>query len=122
MVEVASGKTLDVAVKERVTGPLGMTDTGFWQPAANKARFAEPLAASNIPGIGNPYYDDTQKPVLLSGGGGISSTAEDYLRFALMLQGDGAYKGVRILKPESVAKMREDQTTPAIRKAGVKLE
>ena len=119
VVEVAIGKTLDVAVKERVTGPLGMTDTGFWQPAANKARFAEPLAASNVPGIGNPYYDYTQKPVLFSGGGGISSTAEDYLRFALMLQGNGTYKGVRILKPESVAKMREDQTTPAIRQAGL---
>jgi CubicO group peptidase (beta-lactamase class C family) len=119
VVEVASGKTLDVAVKERVTGPLGMTDTGFWQPAANKARFAEPLAASNLPGIGNPYYDYTKKPVLFSGGGGISSTAEDYLRFALMLQGNGTYKGVRILKPESVAKMREDQTTPAIRQAGL---
>ncbi|MBS0360029.1 MAG: beta-lactamase family protein [Proteobacteria bacterium] len=119
VVEVASGKTLDVAVKERVTGPLGMTDTGFWQPAANKARFAEPLAASNLPGIGNPYYDYTRKPVLFSGGGGISSTAEDYLRFALMLQNNGTYKGVRILKPESVAKMREDQTTPEIRKAGL---
>jgi CubicO group peptidase (beta-lactamase class C family) len=119
VVEVASGKTLDVAVKERVTGPLGMTDTGFWQPAGAKSRFDEPLAASNLPGIGNPYYDYTVKPVLFSGGGGISSTAEDYLRFALMLQGNGTYKGVRILKPESVAKMREDQTTPAIRQAGL---
>jgi CubicO group peptidase (beta-lactamase class C family) len=119
VVEVASGKTLDVAVKERVTGPLGMTDTGFWQPASAKSRFDEPLAASNLPGIGNPYYDYTVKPVLFSGGGGISSTAEDYLRFALMLQGAGTYKGVRILKPESVAKMREDQTTPAIRQAGL---
>jgi CubicO group peptidase (beta-lactamase class C family) len=119
VVEVASGKTLDVAVKERVTGPLGMTDTGFWQPASSKSRFNEPLAASNLPGIGNPFYDYTVKPVLFSGGGGISSTAEDYLRFALMLQGNGTYKGVRILKPESVAKMREDQTTPAIRAAGL---
>ena len=117
--EAAGGKTLDVLVKERVTGPLGMTDTGFWQPAANKARFAEPLTASNMPGIGNPFYDYTKKPVLFSGGGGISSTAEDYLRFALMLQGAGEYKGVRVLKAESVAKMRVDQTTPAIRQAGV---
>jgi CubicO group peptidase (beta-lactamase class C family) len=119
VVEVVSGKTLDVAVRERVTGPLGMTDTGFWQPASAKGRFAEPLAASNLPGLGNPFYDYTKKPVLFSGGGGISSTAEDYLRFALMLQNNGEYKGVRILKPESVAKMREDQTTPAIRKAGL---
>jgi len=119
VVEVAGGKTLDALVKERVTGPLGMTDTGFWQPAASKARFAEPLAASKLPGIGSPYYDYTVKPVLFSGGGGISSTAEDYLRFVLMLEGNGAYKGVRILKPETLAKMREDQTTPAIRQAGL---
>ncbi len=119
VVEVASGKTLDVAVKERVTGPLGMTDTGFWQPASSTSRFDEPLAASNLPGIGNPYYNYTVKPVQFSGGGGISSTAEDYLRFALMLQGSGTYKGVQILKPESVAKMRVDQTTPAIRQAGL---
>ncbi len=119
VVEVASGKTLDVAVKERVTGPLGMTDTGFWQPAASKPRFAEPLTAGRLPGVGDLYYDYTKKPVLFSGGGGISSTAEDYLRFALMLQGNGTYKGVQILKPESVAKMRQDQTTPDIRKAGL---
>jgi CubicO group peptidase (beta-lactamase class C family) len=119
VVEVASGKTLDVAVKERVTGPLGMTDTGFWQPASARARFAQPLSAAGVPGIDGLYYDYTKKPVLFSGGGGISSTAEDYLRFALMLQGNGTYKGVRILKPESVAKMREDQTTPAIRGAGL---
>jgi CubicO group peptidase (beta-lactamase class C family) len=119
VVEVASGKTLDVAVKERVTGPLGMTDTGFWQPASAKARFAEPLSAGRMAGLGDLYYDYTVKPVLFSGGGGISSTAEDYLRFALMLQGGGTYKGVRVLKPESVAKMREDQTTPAIRAAGL---
>jgi CubicO group peptidase (beta-lactamase class C family) len=48
----------------------------------------------------------------------MSSTTEDYLRFALMLEGEGQYKGVRILKPETLAKMRVDQTTPDIRRAG----
>jgi len=114
VVEVAGGKPLDVLVKERVTGPLGMTDTGFVQPESQRKRFAEPLKAD--PTL---YYDYARKPSLLSGGGGISSTAEDYLRFVLMLEGNGEYKGVRILKPESVAKMREDQTTPAIRAAGL---
>jgi CubicO group peptidase (beta-lactamase class C family) len=113
VVEVAGGKPLDVLVKERVTGPLGMTDTGFWQPASAKARFAEPLKPDPL------YYDYAKKPVLFSGGGGISSTAEDYLRFVLMLEGDGQYKGVRILKPETLARMRQDETTPQIRQAGL---
>jgi CubicO group peptidase (beta-lactamase class C family) len=114
VVEVAGGKPLDVLVKERVTGPLGMTDTGFVQPASQKARFAEPVK-------GDPtiYYDYARKPSLLSGGGGISSTAEDYLRFVLMLENGGEYKGVRILKTATLERMRQDETTPEIQKAGL---
>ena len=115
VVEVAGGKPLDVLVRERVTGPLGMTDTAFWQPEAKRARFAEA-----VPGTGGGAYYDYAKPTpYLSGGGGMSSTAEDYLRFVLMLEGDGQYKGVRILKPETLARMRQDETTPDIRKAGL---
>jgi CubicO group peptidase (beta-lactamase class C family) len=114
VVEVAGGKPLDVLVKERVTGPLGMTDTGFSQPESQRKRFAEPAK-----GDASVYYDYAKKPSLLSGGGGISSTAEDYLRFVLMLEGDGQYKGVRILKPETLARMRQDETTPDIQKAGL---
>ncbi len=115
VVEVAGGKPLDVLVRERVTGPLGMTDTAFWQPEAKRARFAEALND----GGGGVYYDYAKPTPYLSGGGGMSSTTEDYLRFVLMLEGDGQYKGVRILKPETLAKMRVDQTTPAIRQAGL---
>lgn len=114
VVEVAGGKPLDVLVKERVTGPLGMTDTGFWQPESQRKRFAEP--AKGDPTV---YYDYAKKPILLSGGGGISSTAEDYLRFVLMLEGGGQYKGVRIIKPETLARMRQDETTPEMQKAGL---
>jgi len=114
VVEVAGGKPLDVLVKERVTGPLGMTDTGFSQPESQRKRFAEPAK-----GDATIYYDYAKKPSLLSGGGGISSTAEDYLRFVLMLEGNGQYKGVRIIKPETLARMRQDETTPEIRKAGL---
>ena len=114
VVEVAGGKPLDVLVKERVTGPLGMTDTGFVQPASQKARFAEPLKTD--PTL---YYDYARKPSLLSGGGGISSTAEDYLRFVLMLENGGEYKGVRILKTATLERMRQDETTPEIQKAGL---
>lgn len=114
VVEVAGGKPLDVLVRERVTAPLGMTDTAFVQPEAARARFAEPKAA--VPGM---FYDYARAPTMLSAGGGLSSTTEDYLRFVLMLAGDGEYKGVRILKAETLARMRQDETTAEIRKAGL---
>ncbi|HEV7383700.1 MAG TPA: serine hydrolase domain-containing protein [Phenylobacterium sp.] len=114
VVEVAGGKPLDVLVRERVTGPLGMTDTAFFQPEARRARFAEPAK-----GDAQIYYDYAKPTPLLSGGGGLSSTAEDYLRFVLMLEGDGQYKGVRILKKATLERMRQDETTPEIRKAGL---
>ncbi len=113
VVEVAGGKPLDVLVHERVTGPLGMTDTAFFQPEARRPRFAE--SAHPDSGV---YYDYAKPTALLSGGGGMSSTVEDYLRFVLMLEGEGQYRGVRILKPETLARMRQDETTPDIRKAG----
>jgi CubicO group peptidase (beta-lactamase class C family) len=114
VVEVAGGKPLDVLVRERVTGPLGMTDTAFFQPESKRARFAEGIGDG-----GGLYYDYAKPFALLSGGGGISSTAEDYLRFVLMLEGNGAYKGVRILKPETLARMRQDETTLEMRRAGL---
>lgn len=113
VVEVAGGKTLDVLIRERITGPLGMTDTAFFQPEAKRARFAEP--AKGDPMV---YYNYARPTPFLSGGGGLSSTTEDYLRFVLMLAGEGEYKGVRILKRETLARMRQDETTPAIRQAG----
>jgi CubicO group peptidase (beta-lactamase class C family) len=113
VVEVASGQPLDVAVEQRVTRPLGMTDTHFFQPAAAAPRIAQPKAADPL------YYDPTVVTPFKQGGGGISSTPEDYLRFVLMLEGNGSYKGVQILKPETLAAMRVDQTTDAIRRAGL---
>src|SRR5258705_2141366 len=114
LLEVAGGKPLDVLVRERVTGPLGMTDTAFFQPEARRARFAEPAK-----GDASVYYDYAKPTPLLSAGGGLSSTAEDYLRFVLMLEGDGQYKGVRILKKATLERMRQDETTPDVRKAGL---
>lgn len=114
VVEVAGGKTLDVLVAERITKPLGMNDTYFFQPESKRARFAEPK--NNQPGV---YYDYARPTPYLSGGGGLSSTTEDYLRFVLMLAGEGQYKGVRILKPETLARMRQDETSPEIRRAGL---
>jgi CubicO group peptidase (beta-lactamase class C family) len=119
VLEKISGKTLDVVVKERVTGPLGMTDTAFYQPKEKAGRFAQPKdAGSQIAGV-SLYYDPAAPTPYMQGGGGISSTAEDYLRFVLMLANHGTYKGVQILKPETEALMMVDQTTPDIRSKGL---
>lgn len=114
VVEAASGKPLDVAVKERVTGPLGMTDTDFFQPKEKAARFAQSKHTGD-----SLYYDPTVVTPFKQGGGGLTSTPEDYMRFVLMLANDGEYRGVRILKPETLLRMRQDETTADIRKAGL---
>ncbi len=113
LIEVAGGKPLDVLVQERVTGPLGMTDTKFFQPKELSARLAQ--SKHNDP----LYYDYTVPVPFLQGGGGISSTAEDYLRFAEMLRNDGEYRGVRIIKKETLDRMRQPETNEAMRKAGL---
>lgn len=113
VIEKITGQRLDVAIKERITGPLGMTDTGFTQPASKSARFAQSKNQDPL------YYDYTWDNPFKSGGGGLSSTAEDYLRFVLMLANGGTYKGVQILKPETLKLMLVDQTTAEVRGKGL---
>jgi CubicO group peptidase (beta-lactamase class C family) len=113
VIEVAAGQTLDVVIAERITGPLGMTDTKFFQSKDQSARFAQ--SKHNDP----LYYDYTVPVNFLQGGGGLSSTPEDYLRFAEMLRNDGEYRGVRIISKETLARMRQPETNDAIRKAGL---
>jgi len=113
VIEKITGQSLGDAIKARVTGPLGMTDTAFFQPAEKSARFAQSKTQDPL------YYDYTAVKPFMSGGGGLSSTAEDYLRFVLMLANHGEYKGVRILKPETVDTMLVDQTTAEIRGKGL---
>lgn len=113
VIEKITGQTLEQAIRERVTGPLGMTDTGFIQPKDKAPRFAQSQKQDGL------YYDYTMDRILFAGGGGLSSTAEDYLRFVHMLANDGEYRGVRILKPETVDLMMIDQTTAEVRGKGL---
>ena len=107
-VEVVSGMDLDRFVAERITGPLQMTDTGFYLNAAQAARLAIPDSAAPMSGA-NP----TAKPALLSGGGGMLSTAGDYARFCQMMLNGGELDGLRILSPKAVALMTSVQLPPA---------
>ena len=108
VVEVVSGQPLDRFFQERIFGPLGMTDTGFWVEEADAGELAALYSAG--PG-GRPVRDDTlggralRRPACLAGGGGLVSTAADYHRFTQMLLRGGELDGVRLLGPRTVAYM-----------------
>jgi CubicO group peptidase (beta-lactamase class C family) len=104
VVEVVSGMDLDAFIQERITGPLKMNDTGFWVKPAAISRLAKPDSKSSL-----PFAEPTEKPAILSGGGGIFSTAGDYARFSQMLLNGGELEGVRILGPKTIALMTSDQ-------------
>lgn len=99
VLEVASGQPLDQLLQTRIFGPLGMDDTSFWVPASKAYRVAEPIHGE--------MTDNTIVRPFLSGGGGLNSTIEDYVRFANMLLNGGTYRGVRIIKEETLERMTD---------------
>jgi CubicO group peptidase (beta-lactamase class C family) len=111
--EVVSGKPLDEFFRQRVLGPLDMKDTGFFVPADKLDRFT----ASHGPGqkgglrvVDKPATSRFRsRPTYLSGGGGLVSTARDYLRFCQMMLNGGRLDGVRVLRPETVRLMTTNQ-------------
>ncbi len=113
VVEVASGMTLDRLVEEGVTRPLGMTSTGFWVREEDLGRVAQPQADS---ATGKPpaVPDMSKKPRWLSGGGGMVSTAGDYLKFCEMLLNCGEWQEARVLAPATVTLMTSDALPPGI--------
>ncbi len=117
VVERASGMPLDRFIAERITGPLGMRDTRFFLPAAERDRLATVYgsgpedriirAPEGARGQGH-YVDGPRKS--FSGGAGLLSTARDYARFLEMTRNGGVLDGVRILSPRSVALMTTNQS------------
>ncbi len=101
VIEVASGQNLGAYLQAEILEPLGMSDTDFHVPADKKDRVVEP----QYPGLLNPMM----KPTYQSGGGGLMSTADDYLTFTSMMLNKGSFNGVQILKPETVDLMTTDQ-------------
>ena len=109
LVEALTGKKLSEAVSERVLQPLGMVDTGFQVPAAKVARAAQPGPRPNGQPMTPRFKVDDGAPYQ-SGGGGMLSTMEDYLRFTMALANGGAFQGKRILGKQTVAFMTADHT------------
>jgi methyl acetate hydrolase len=113
IVQAVSGEPLDAHFRRHVFGPLGMNDTGFVISPAQWAREAsghqrQPDGSLKAEPMGHPPKWPPA-PQSFSGGGGICSTAPDYLTLIRMLMNGGALDGVRILRPETVALMGQNQ-------------
>jgi CubicO group peptidase (beta-lactamase class C family) len=110
LVEIASGEPLDRYFRGHICQPLGMKDTGFEITASQRAREAN-LHVHKTDGtlLAKPL-EKADEPHSHSGGGGIYSTAPDYLTLLQALLNGGSLDGVQILKPETVALMSRNHT------------
>jgi CubicO group peptidase (beta-lactamase class C family) len=113
VVEVTSGQSLADFFASRITGPLGLNDTAFEAAGPRTARLAEPQAD---PATGaRPVMRAVARPHRwASGGGGLVSTAADYLRFCQMLLNGGALDRTRLLAPGTIRHMTADHLPPAV--------
>ena len=123
LVEVVSGLPFDRFLAERIFQPLGMRDAAFFCAPERAHRLAAMYGPA--PGGGLQERDSPQSgtvtpfsfleaPPFLSNGGGLVATGGDYLRFCLMLAGGGAFGGVRLLQPETVAMMTRNHLPPEL--------
>jgi CubicO group peptidase (beta-lactamase class C family) len=107
VVEVVSGQRLDDFLQQRIFEPLGMKDTAF--STADEQRLARLYTPDPATGYAIPADSfgraALREPTMLSGGGGLVSTAADYLRFTGMLAGGGALDGVRLLGSRTLRMM-----------------
>jgi CubicO group peptidase (beta-lactamase class C family) len=111
MIERVSKRGLDAFFEERIFGPLGMIDTSFVVPPEKLNRLVD-LHERRDGGTWSLADSATDsayaRPALLSGGGGLVSTAQDYARFTAMLANEGEYRGARLLKAETVRLARSN--------------
>jgi len=111
VVEKVSGLTLAEFFARRITGPLGLVDTQFYLPPAQKDRLAVVygvkdgrIERATDPKTGQGHYVEGPR-VAFSGGAGLLATARDYGRFLQMMLNKGELDGVRLLSPKTVELM-----------------
>ncbi|RVB22661.1 class A beta-lactamase-related serine hydrolase, partial [Mesorhizobium sp. M7A.F.Ca.CA.004.05.1.1] len=109
LVEAVSDQSLEVYFRENIFAPLGMTDSGFLIGSKQKARVATFHNRREDGGLTPAPFEMPQRPEFFMGGGGGFSTPRDYMAFLRMLLNGGTHKGVRVLKPETVASMMRNQ-------------
>ncbi len=107
IVEKLSGQPLPDFMRDHIFVPLDMKDSGFFVPEEKRSRFATNYedAHGHLVPTAETGTDYAKLPTLASGGGGLTSTAEDYYRFAQMLGNGGVLGDQRILAPSTVKLM-----------------
>ena len=118
IVQKLSGMPFEEFLERRIFKPLKMTDTGFYVPAEKQKRLAQfyeydkdgrlQVVKSAI------NHDFGAKPAFSSGGGGLVSTAADYMRFCQMMLNGGKLDGVRLISPRTVELMRTNMLSPTM--------
>jgi len=120
LVEKLSGQPFPEFLKQRIFDPLGMKDTAFYVPPEKMNRFVSFYTYDKdrkfVPHPGVP--DFSKPPGAPSGGGGLVSTAMDYMRFCQMLLNGGELNGKRLLSPLSVQLMRSNVLPASARTMG----
>jgi CubicO group peptidase (beta-lactamase class C family) len=119
LVEVLSGKPYAEVLRERVLDPLGMTDTQYTLRPKQLERFSalyerQPDGSFSPAGEEIAMAFNTREWPLTPGGWGLTSTLDDYMRFARMLLNGGELDGVRILAPETIRLMATDALPPGL--------
>ena len=122
LIERWSGMTLEEFFAQRIFGPLGMEDTFFNVPKAKLDRLAsnhtwnaEKEEIQTLPPSANPPAVNV---TLFSGGGGLISSAMDYMKFCEMLRRGGSFNGARLLGPKTIQHMTTNHLPPSTRNFG----
>jgi len=107
-VEAASGKKLDAYLRDHMFAPLGMSDTGFKITDDMRKRLVGMHVRGEDGKLAPLAFELEQNPEFHMGGGGLYSTAADYIKFCQMILNKGKGNGNQVLKPETVATMGQN--------------
>ncbi|MCC8980420.1 serine hydrolase domain-containing protein [Bradyrhizobium acaciae] len=108
-VEAASGRKLDAYLRDNMFAPLGMSDTAFKISDDMRKRLVGMHARGEDGTLAAIPFELEQNPEFHMGGGGLYSTAADYIKFCQMILNKGKGNGNQLLKPETIAAMGQNQ-------------
>ena len=108
-VEAVSGQSLDVYFREHIFTPLGMTDTSFILTPGQRSRLVSMHRRKADGALAPEEFEMPQNPEFFMGGGGLYSTARDYLAFEQMVLHGGRFNGAQVLRSETVGLMSQNQ-------------
>jgi CubicO group peptidase (beta-lactamase class C family) len=108
VVEEVSGQPIDIYMQNNIFGPLGMQETNFTERDEQRARMVTVHARQENGSLTPIDFSWPQEKEFYNGGHGLYSTARDYMAFLRMLLHEGSYKGSQVLRPDTVAQMRQN--------------